>query len=240
MDSRPARPARAFPTTQVSLVELAAKPEAEGYRDAWERFCRGYWTPLHAFLVRTGSSPDEALDVLQDFFADGLEGKILQGFDPQRGRLRTYLLACLKNVRRKRLRSELARPDQRTFSFLDEEPGVPEPSADDPELAFEKEWAQLLHDRTLESVRERLKTTGDGPGLLLLDRWVLAPRRPGADELATELGLTTANLYTRATRLRHALVKEAEHQARTYATTPDELKLERDEALRLLRAGAAS
>lgn len=234
MTDAPRQP-KAFPTTQLSLVELAARGGADDWQQAWERFFRAYWPPLHAFLVRTGSSPDEALDTLQDFFVDGMEGRVLKGWDPEKGRLRTWLIACLQNVRRKSARRERARPDRRTFSFLDEEPGVPEPVTENPEDAFEREWTEVLGSRTLKAVRERLIAAGDGASLALLDRWVLAEARPDAERMASELGLSTANLYQKATRVRQAIVKEAESQARMLAASPREMQRERDEALRMLR-----
>lgn len=222
-----------FPTTHVSLVKLAAQPRAAGFRDAWGRFFGGYWKPLYAFLVRTGSAPEDALDLLQDFFLEGASGSVLRGYDPDRGRLRTYLLACLKNVRRKAWRRQKRRPDRWTFADLKAAPAVREPVARDPEALFELEWTRRLAERTIEAIRSRL--TGEATGLALLDRWVLARERPRAEGLAQELGITARALYTRATRLRHALVKEAESQARLVADRPEHWQAERDEVLRVLR-----
>src|SRR5262245_50668039 len=99
---------------------MAADPTAPGWRQAWERFLRHHWGPLHRWPPRTGSPTQEAVDVLQDFFVAGLDGKLLTDWDPQRGRLRTYLLACLQNHRRKAWRKERARPDRQRLAWLDE------------------------------------------------------------------------------------------------------------------------
>jgi RNA polymerase sigma-70 factor (ECF subfamily) len=221
----------------LSLVDLAARGVDEAWREAWARFLRTYGTPLHTFLVRTGSTGEEASEILQEFLVQGMEGRILDGYDPSRGRLRTWLLACLQNVRRKSARRERARPEapNRAVPIADQE--LTDPRAQDPTVLFEAEWNRVLARLTLEAVRDRLKAAGDPSGVVLLDRWVLAEDRPDVQVLADELGITPGTLYTRATRLRQAVLREAEAQARTLANHPADVKHERDAALRHLRLG---
>ncbi|MGE0710441.1 MAG: RNA polymerase sigma factor [Planctomycetota bacterium] len=228
---------QAFPSTHLSLVELAATPGAPGWEAAWERFFRGYWPPLYGYLRRTGSTHADALDLLQDCFLLGASGALLARYDASRGRFRTYLLTCLTNLRRKDRRRERARPDGRPDGRAPEwlADAPPEPVAGDPEERFELEWNRCVQERAIEQVRERLRREPDELALRVLDAWVLRPGRPPAAELAAELGLTPNALYTRATRLRRDLVTEVERCLRQLASAPQELAAERDAVLRQLR-----
>ena len=229
MDSKHA----AFPLTRTTLVQLAADPQAPGWREAWERFFRGYWPPLYAWLRRTGTDSQEALDLLQGFFVHGLEGKLLAGYDSQRGRLRSFLLTCLANHRKQAWRSDQARPDR--LAWLDADAAV-EPTADDPEQAFGRDWNRCLIDQAVADVRGQL--ADDALGLALLERWVLAPARPDAETVAGELGITRSALYTRATRLRRALTQATERRLRFLNADPQRLAAERDAVLRAFRGQA--
>lgn len=224
----------AFPSTSVSLVQLAAKPDAPGWQEAWERFFREYWQPLYGYLRRTGSEREEALDLLQEFFLRGSRGTLLQRYDPARGRLRTFLLTCLGNLRRKAWRAERVRPDRHACLRAED---APEPVAGDPEQSFEREWSRCVRLRAIERVRVRLAEEGDPLALGVLDAWVLCPERPPATEVAASLGLSPNALYTRATRLRQSLVAEVERALRWFAARPEELASERDAVLRSMREG---
>lgn len=218
-----------FPPTRASLVGLLGAPGSPAWRATWERFFRDYWRPLHAWLRRTGTDAPDALDLLQDFFAAGLDGAIFSDYDPARGRLRTYLLACLTNHRRKAWRRASARPDR--APWLE---GADEPAADDPDAALERDWVRCQRDRAVAAVEARL-----GPDdLRLLRAWVLSVERPPLEALAAELGVSRGALYTRASRLRQALADEVAERLRVLDAAPDALEAERD-ALRALLAGAA-
>jgi RNA polymerase sigma factor (sigma-70 family) len=218
-----------FPPTRASLVGLLGAPGSPAWRATWERFFRDYWRPLYAWLRRTGTDASDALDLLQDFFAAGLEGAIFSDYDPARGRLRTYLLACLGNHRRKAWRKASARPDR--APWLE---GADEPAADDPDAAFERDWVRCQRDRAVAEVERRL----EGEELRLLRAWVLAVERPPIEALAAELGISRGALYTRASRLRQALADEVTERLRVLDAAPDALEAERD-ALRALLARAA-
>src|SRR5205823_10553023 len=86
----------AFTTTQWSVV-LDAQGESPSAQEALEKLCRTYWWPLYGFVRRQGYSPEEAQDLTQGFFALLLERRDLDAVRREKGRLRSYLLASLKN-----------------------------------------------------------------------------------------------------------------------------------------------
>src|SRR5205814_8911312 len=97
----------AVTTTHWSVV-LTAQGESEAAQEALERLCRIYWWPLYGFVRRQGYTPEEAQDFTQDFFALLLERKDLDAVRQEKGRLRSYLLASLKNFLAKAHRRAMA------------------------------------------------------------------------------------------------------------------------------------
>src|SRR6266481_6204561 len=86
-----------FPATHWTVVLAAGDSAGPGMHEALEELCRTYWHPVYAFVRRQGHSPDDALDLTQGFFARFLERKQIKLADPDRGRLRSFLLSSLKN-----------------------------------------------------------------------------------------------------------------------------------------------
>ncbi len=237
MDDPTTRAGAPFPTTHISVVELAARPDSPNYREAWESFFSAYYPPLYSWLRRTGSPALDAEDLLQRFFLEGLSGRWIGGFDPARGRLRTFLLACLKNLRLKEHRDEAVRPDAGAagrFATDEIERSLAGSRCEDPEHAFEVDWARQVLARALAEVRAGLTRDADSRSLRILDEWVLADERSTAEALADALQVTAGDLRTRATRLRHRLAAEIESQVRTWSPGAADVGKERDEILRCI------
>src|SRR5438128_8805027 len=111
----------AFVTTHWSVVLTAqgSSPEAEA---ALEKLCHTYWWPLYGFVRRNGYTPEEAQDLTQAFFARLLERRDLETVSQERGRLRSYLLASIRNFLSKARDRELAvkRGEGRPLISLDD------------------------------------------------------------------------------------------------------------------------
>src|SRR5207249_11533599 len=86
----------AFATTHWSVV-LEAQGDSPAAQEALEKLCRTYWRPIYGFLRRQGIAPEEAEDITQGFFALLLERRDLSAVRKEKGRLRSYLLASVKN-----------------------------------------------------------------------------------------------------------------------------------------------
>ena len=111
----------AFSTTHWSVV-LEAQGPTPAAQAALEKLCRTYWWPLYGFVRREGYKPEEAQDLTQAFFARLLERKDLETVRQERGRLRSYLLASLKNFLSKARHRELTvkRGEGRPLVSLDD------------------------------------------------------------------------------------------------------------------------
>ena len=81
-----------FATTHWSVV-LEAQGESPGAHEALENLCRTYWRPIYSFARREGTSPEEAKDITQGFFALILERKDFQSVRQEKGRLRSLINA---------------------------------------------------------------------------------------------------------------------------------------------------
>ena len=86
----------AFTTTHWSVV-LEAQGESPAAQEALEELCRTYWRPIYSFVRRQGARTEDAEDLTQGFFALLLERKDLHAVRKEKGRLRSYLLASVKN-----------------------------------------------------------------------------------------------------------------------------------------------
>jgi RNA polymerase sigma factor (sigma-70 family) len=227
--------AAAFTTTHWSVV-LAAQGESTEADAALEKLCRIYWWPLYGFVRRQGYKPEDAQDLTQAFFARLLERRDLETVKQERGRLRSYLLASLKNFLSKARHREMTikrgegRPlvsleDLLACERTDQEP-ADKLSAD---RIYERRWALTL----LEQVLARLRAEYDAAGKLpLFDRLkeLLAGEssQPSQAKIADELQMTE-NAVKQAFhrfryRYRQLLHEEIAHTVAAPDDVEDELR----------------
>jgi len=187
----------AFATTHWSMV-LTAQGESPEAHAALERLCRTYWWPIYGFVRRQDHTPEEAQDLTQGFFAFLLERKGLDTVGPEKGRLRSFFLASVKNFLANARRSAMAAkrghglPALPLEQLVGREHAHLEPldtlSAD---RVYEREWALTLLDQVLGRLAEEYRMSGSA---VLFDRLkqllVGEPDRPSQAQIAQELGMT--------------------------------------------------
>ena len=122
---------------------------------ALSELCQSYWHPIYCYLRSRGYSKEDAEDNTQSFIAEILYGKKLGAVKPEKGKLRAYLLASLKNflVSAHRRSNAQKRGGGCTFVALDALPAAEQFALElvdeqSPDLAFEKAWARALLNRT--------------------------------------------------------------------------------------------
>ncbi len=86
---------RTMRSTKWSLVRRLRRPLPEDGGRPAEDFCQCYWYPLYSFLRHTGYSPEDAQDHVQSFLVRVLNENLLAAANPERGRLRNYLITLL-------------------------------------------------------------------------------------------------------------------------------------------------
>jgi RNA polymerase sigma-70 factor (ECF subfamily) len=221
----------AFATTHWSVV-LAARGESTAAKAALEKLCRTYWWPLYGFVRREGYKPEEAQDLTQAFFARLLERRDLETVRQERGRLRSYLLASIKNFLSKARYRELTikRGEGRPLVSLDDllarERADQEPahklSAD---RIYERRWALTL----LEQVLARLGAEYEAAGKLpLFDRLkeLLAREsgQPSQAEIASEMRMTENAVKQAFHRLRHRYRQLLHEEIAHTVAVPDDVE----------------
>jgi len=175
-----------FPTTRWTYVSEAVGDDLSQSRSALEQLCKSYWYPLYAYIRRKGHSADEALDVVQEYFAHLLEKGVIAAADPNRGRFRTFLMTDCSNFlskRRAKLTAQKRGGGRKLVSIdvQDAEGRFLNEPADDltPERLFQRTWTVTLLDRVLEILRDEAVKGGraetfdrlkpvltDGPGAI--------------------------------------------------------------------------
>jgi DNA-directed RNA polymerase specialized sigma24 family protein len=228
-----------FATTHWSVVLAAGHDSSPDTREALETLCRTYWYPLYAFARRCGQGPEDAKDLVQDFFAYLLSRRALRLADPAKGRFRSYLLTSLKHFESAQVERARAvkRGGGKPVVSLDEtvaEGRYRMEARDDstPERLYEREWALTL----LEQARSRLQAEYVTSGRIdLCERLKQFPFGEQAERsfaaASHELGMTEAALKSAVYRMRRRyqeLVREVVAQ-----TVADPAELE-DEVRHLL------
>ena len=156
----------AFVTTDWSVV-LSAQCVSPAATKALEKICLNYWRPLYAFVRREGYTREDAQDLTQAFFARFLERRDLDTVRREKGRLRSYFLASLKNfLANERNRSlTIKRGEGRPLVPLDElmaHAGVDLEPANhlSAERIFEHRWALTVLEQVFARLKEEYVATG--------------------------------------------------------------------------------
>ncbi len=221
----------AFTTTHWSVV-LEARGDSPAAEAALEKLCRIYWWPLYGFVRRQGYKPEEAQDLTQAFFARLLERRDFETVRRERGRLRSYLLASIKNflskardremtVKRGEGRPLISLDDLLARERVDQEPAH-KLSAD---RIYERRWALTL----LEQVMARLRSEYEAAGKLsLFDRLkeLLAREsgQPSQAEIAAEMQMTENALKQAFHRLRHRYRQLLHEEIAHTVAVPDDVE----------------
>jgi RNA polymerase sigma-70 factor (ECF subfamily) len=234
-DSTAQNGAVAFTTTHWSVV-LEAQGDSPAAQEALEKLCRKYWRPIYSFLRRQGVGQEEAEDLTQGFFVLLLERRDLSAVRKEKGRLRSYLLASVKNFladerRRataiKRGKGERLVPLEalRADAGIDMEPADPLTA----ERIYERRWAATVLDHALNLLKEEYTATANAALFDSLTQ--LLPDEPGAPsraDIAAQFGMTE-NAVTQAfhrfrQRYQKLLRQEIAHTVATPGDVDDELR----------------
>lgn len=225
-----------FPQTRWSLVVDAGATSVPRRRKALEELCSIYWDPLYAFARRSGSSPEDAADMTQDYFSKLLSKDVFGGLEEGNGRLRSYLLAGLKNFVTDTWRKESAasRGGGQKLLSIDAEAAedryLREPTDDrSPDVIFDRRWALTLLQNAYERLERSYSRRGRGQVFVTLKPFL---EWHGDDcpysEAATKLGLTENAVQQQVFRMRRQFRRALEAEVAETVATPEEIEAELD------------
>jgi RNA polymerase sigma-70 factor (ECF subfamily) len=227
-----------FATTHWSVVLAAGDTQTSQSAVALETLCRAYWFPLYAYVRRQGSSPEEAQDLTQEFFARFLDKKCVKHARPESGKFRAFLLTSLKHFLVSEWRKTARQKRGGGQSVIPWDAAAAEQcyAAEPPgeltsERIYEKRWAIALMERVLVRLRDEYHAADKDRLFEELKKGVWGDQSPRPyAEMATELGLTEGAVKTSIHRLRQRCRQLLRAEIAQTVARPEEI----DEELRHL------
>jgi RNA polymerase sigma factor (sigma-70 family) len=223
-----------FPTTHLSAIRGAHSPEPETRRRSLETIVAAYWRPAYAHVrLRWRRPADDAEDLVQSFFTRALEKEFFAGYDPEKGRFRTFLRTCLDRfvanedkaaARLKRGGDAAARLD-----FASVETVLEAAAKRPPEEAFDAEWIRGLFALAVDRLRQACAAEGREVDFRLFERYDLDDAGRGGltyESLAAETGLTVSLVTNRLARVRREFRAAVLETLREITGSDEEYRLE--------------
>ena len=208
-----------FSGDAVSVVERTRSGDAETRRVALGAIIEAYWKPSYKYLrLKWSLDPDAAADLTQEFFTSTLEKEVIERYDPERARFRTYLRLCLDGLAANARKAErrLKRGGGVTVVPLDFETAEGEihshETAVDPDVddLFYREWLRALLERSVGDLQRYAASAGRPIMFEVFARYDLladAETRPTYTEIARALHLTPATVTNHLAAMRREFRK---------------------------------
>lgn len=225
-----------FAPTRWTWVMRARSSDTPVVREALEALCRAYWKPVYAFVRRRGHASHEAQDLTQEFFARLLAGDGLRRADPEKGRFRTFLLSAVKHFLANEWDKErsLKRGGDREFVPVrigedTDAVGVEPAGGQDPERAYDRQWALSVLDRVLARLEREHVDEGKGRVFAALQSTLTVgradvPYAVVAATLGTSEGAVKVMVHRLRQRYRKVLREEVAATLEDSSRAEDELR----------------
>jgi RNA polymerase sigma factor (sigma-70 family) len=195
----------AFPLTRHSVVAAAQGRDPEERGRALDAITSSYWRPVYKYVrLRWRLEREDAEDFTQDFFSRLLEKDFLASYDPEKGKLRTFLRTCIDRLFMNQVRDarRQKRGDAVIHVSLDFEEAEHELAASaqtaSPEDYFEKEWVRTMFALAVERLRAQCQKAGKTTQFTLFERYDLGDAddeaRPSYAALADEFHIATTDV----------------------------------------------
>ncbi len=224
-----------FPQTRWTLVQQFHGTDNQDARLALEELCRRYWPPVYAFIRRRGYAADLTEDLTQEFFHRLIKRGRLGEVEETKGRLRTYIIASVRNmiVNEHRKETALKRGGGETPLPLDMT--VAEDayqnqvmaSSPSPDVCFERRWALTLIENALTQLGRDYEEAGKAAVFETLKEYLLSGSEYGSYAKAGEpLGLSATATQVAVHRLRKRFRQCMIDQVMHTVGDPDEVEAE--------------
>ena len=225
-----------FETTHWSIILSAGSPENTAAMAAWEKLAGTYWFPVYAHVRRRVNCPEQAKDLVQEFFTTLIRRQSLTRVAPEKGRFRTFLLSALKYFLSDQFdRATAAKRGGGqvvvSIDAMDAEQRCQyeRRENDSPDKLFDRCWAAALIERALKLLQKEQCEAGRADQFEHLKEYLGREVEPGEYEgVAKKLGLTTnavaASVRRLRLRLRELAVNEAAKTTATHSEAEDELR----------------
>ena len=182
----------------------------EGSESSLAEFCRAYWHPLYAYARRSGKNAADAQDLSQGFFEHLLRKETLQQAEPGRGRFRNYLLILFKRYMLnewKRDHAQRRGGNQIKVDYEKAEFSLEEQSDLSPDDAYQKAWALVILDQTMNDLKERFEKRDENQKFLVMRSFLDGKAEGTLKEGAEQLGMSENAFTVAIHRLRKDFAK---------------------------------
>jgi RNA polymerase sigma factor (sigma-70 family) len=186
------------------------------------------------------AQPADAEDLTQEFFARAMDRGFFDGYDPDRGRFRTFLRACLDRfaANSRRDKGRLKRGGGVILVSLDFaglEGELARAEAGDPDEWFDREWLRSLFRDAIDELRACSLGTTREIRFRAFERHDLLPagdeERPSYRELAEQLGVPVTQVTNHLAWARRELRRLLLERLAAVSGSDGELRAEASELL---------
>lgn len=198
----------------MSLIERLGDWEDQR---SWDDFYQTYWRLIYSVSVKSGLSPDEAFDVVQEtVLSVAKQWKKGQQYDPAKGSFKTWLM----NITRWRI-SDQFRKKQRNPAAMNQAGGTPDGDGDnrrtatiermqgeDGEEVLERLWENEWMYNLSEVAIERVKKIVAPKQFQIFHAYVI--KEWDVSRVKKELGVSQSQVYLAKHRVGSLLRKEVE------------------------------
>ena len=220
-----------FPSSHWSLIARAGAADRDQAREALADLCRRYWYPVYAFVRRQTRSAADADDLTQNFFTHILRTDLFARADRDRGRFRTYLLACCRKFLANDRRATRSKKQGGGLvilglDFTTAEARYAREPADpaDPESLFRRRWALTLLDEVFAAVQAEYQGVGQGEIFARLKPCLLHDgERSSYADVAEAVGMTEPAVRKAAQRLRDRFRTELRRRVAETVAEPGDI-----------------
>jgi RNA polymerase sigma factor (sigma-70 family) len=223
------------------VIEAVRSIDAEERERALEALCAAYWKPVYKYVRWRWNRPaNDAQDLTQGFFSELLERELLDKFDSNKSRLRTYLRLCVdsfvmnedKAGRRQRRGGSIPHVAL-DFAAAEEELGatVIDPakiaSPESLEEFFEKEWVRSLFALAVEDLRKLCEERDRARTFRLFEAYDLdGDERSSYQQLSKDYGISVTDVTNALAWARREFRKIALDRLRELCGSEEEFQRE--------------
>jgi RNA polymerase sigma factor (sigma-70 family) len=236
-DTQIGGPAGKFPTTRRSLLVAVRSEDPQEQRRVLDTLIAAYWKPVYKYIrLRWGKDNEQAKDLTQEFFARLLEKEFLEGYDPARARLRTFLRVCLDRFLGNAQSAEqrLKRGGDIAFVPLDFETAEGElrhlepRSTEDAEAFLDREWTRSVFANALEKLQTECTANGKQKHFQLLELYDIEEggKQLTYEEVARQFGLKASDVTNYLSYARREFRRIVLESLREMTVSDDEFRRE--------------
>jgi RNA polymerase sigma-70 factor (ECF subfamily) len=220
----------------INAVDGPITPEQQLVLD---RLIERYRYPAYVHVRAQGLDPDDAEDLVQDFFANWLHKGLFGKADKARGRFRTYLLTSLNNFIKNSNRNKHAQRRWPAGGFAEEDPDLIADTVS-PVDEFSRAFSSEMTRSVLTLLEQECRQTGKNIHYSIFQRRVVEPALDGAEApsmklLANQNGLTEKQAANCLVTMKRAYQRLLESQILEYAASAEDVRQEMRDLMGYLR-----